>query len=52
VVRAERDADLLGADYALVEKNGLLRCLDKLLEHKTRCSIICASAGRICSGQF
>ena len=28
-------ADLLGADYALVEKNGLYRCLDKLLEHKT-----------------
>src|SRR5467141_1599653 len=27
--------DLLGADYALVEKNGLYRCLDKLLEHKT-----------------
>src|SRR5712691_2739336 len=28
-------ADLLGADYALVEKNGLYRCLDRLLEHKT-----------------
>jgi transposase len=28
-------ADLLGGDYALVEKNGLYRCLDKLLEHKT-----------------
>jgi transposase len=28
-------ADLLGADYALVEKNALYRCLDKLLEHKT-----------------
>jgi transposase len=27
-------ADLLGEDYALVEKNGLYRCLDKLLEHK------------------
>jgi transposase len=27
-------ADLLGADYALVEKNALYRCLDKLLEHK------------------
>jgi transposase len=27
--------DLLGADYGLVEKNGLYRCLDKLLEHKT-----------------
>jgi transposase len=27
--------DLLGADYSLVEKNGLYRCLDKLLEHKT-----------------
>ncbi len=26
--------DLLGADYALVEKNGLYRCLDKLLAHK------------------
>ncbi len=26
--------DLLGADYALVEKNALYRCLDKLLEHK------------------
>jgi transposase len=28
-------ADLLGADYALVEKNALYRCLDQLLEHKT-----------------
>src|SRR5882757_485045 len=28
-------ADLLGADYALVEKNVLYRCLDKVLEHKT-----------------
>ena len=28
-------ADLLGTDYALVEKNALYRCLDKLLEHKT-----------------
>ena len=28
-------ADLLGADYGLVEKNALYRCLDKLLEHKT-----------------
>jgi transposase len=27
-------ADLLGEDYALVEKNALYRCLDKLLEHK------------------
>jgi hypothetical protein len=27
-------ADLLGADYGLVEKNALYRCLDKLLEHK------------------
>ena len=27
-------ADLLGSDYALVEKNALYRCLDKLLEHK------------------
>jgi len=27
-------ADLLGADYALVAKNALYRCLDKLLEHK------------------
>jgi transposase len=26
--------DLLGADYGLVEKNALYRCLDKLLEHK------------------
>jgi len=26
--------DLLGADYALVEKNALYRCLDKLLAHK------------------
>jgi transposase len=26
--------DLLGADYALAEKNALYRCLDKLLEHK------------------
>ena len=28
-------ADLLGADYALVEKNALYRCLDKPLVHKT-----------------
>jgi len=27
-------ADLLGEDYALVEKNALYRCLDKLLVHK------------------
>src|SRR5713226_5338824 len=27
-------ADLLGANYALVEKNVLYRCLDKLLPHK------------------
>jgi transposase len=27
-------ADILGADYGLVEKNALYRCLDKLLEHK------------------
>src|SRR5262249_44547357 len=27
-------ADLLGTDYALIEKNALYRCLDKLLEHK------------------
>lgn len=27
-------ADLLGADYGLVEKNALYRCLDKLLAHK------------------
>jgi hypothetical protein len=27
-------ADLLGADDALVEKNALYRCLDKLLVHK------------------
>jgi transposase len=26
--------DLLGEDFALVEKNALYRCLDKLLEHK------------------
>jgi transposase len=26
--------DLIGADYSLVEKNALYRCLDKLLEHK------------------
>src|SRR5262252_10502309 len=26
--------DLLGADYALVQRNALYRCLDKLLEHK------------------
>jgi hypothetical protein len=28
-------SDLLGEDFALVEKNALYRCLDKLLEHKT-----------------
>jgi transposase len=27
-------ADLLGADYSLVEKHALYRCLDKLLPHK------------------
>jgi transposase len=26
--------DLLGEDFALVEKNALYRCLDKLVEHK------------------
>ena len=26
--------DLLGEDFALVEKNALYRCLDKVLEHK------------------
>jgi hypothetical protein len=33
----ERSAmgDLLGADYALVEKNALYRCLDKVLAHKS-----------------
>jgi hypothetical protein len=34
-------ADLLGADYALAEKNALYRCLDKLLAHK--------AAGKTCS---
>ena len=47
-------ADLLGADDALVEKNALYRCLDKLLEHKAalfspRFRGGCASAGRTCS---
>jgi hypothetical protein len=28
-------ADLLGGDFALVEKNALYRCLDKLVVHKT-----------------
>jgi len=28
-------ADLLGADYQLVQKNALYHCLDKLLSHKT-----------------
>src|SRR5262245_9520817 len=28
-------AYLLGTDYALIEKNALYHCLDKLLEHKT-----------------
>jgi hypothetical protein len=28
-------ADLLGADYALVQRNALYRCPDKLIEHKT-----------------
>jgi len=41
--------DLLGADYSLVEKNSLYRCLDKLVEHSRRCSAICGNAGRICS---
>ena len=30
-------ADLLGADYALVEKNALYRCLDKLLGTRRSC---------------
>ena len=34
MVRGSAIADLLGVDYALVEKNALYRCLDKLLEHK------------------
>jgi hypothetical protein len=51
-------ADLLGADDALVEKNALYRCLDKVLAHKTalfshlrrrppiarRCAICCAGS--------
>ena len=32
--QASAMADLLGADFALVEKNALYRCLDRLLEHK------------------
>jgi len=32
--------DLLGADYSLVEKNALYRCLDKLLPTSVRYSII------------
>jgi hypothetical protein len=42
-------ARLLHADYGLAEITALYRCLDKLLEHKTALSIICASAGMICS---
>src|SRR6202521_3279219 len=47
-------ADLLGVDDALVEKNALYRCLDKLLEHKAalfspRFRGGCASAGKTCS---
>ena len=32
--QASAMADLIGADFALVEKNALYRCLDRLLEHK------------------
>src|SRR5215471_11548775 len=46
VVRAELAmGDLLGADDGLVQTNAIYRCLDKPLEHRRRCSIICASAG-------
>jgi len=49
VVRAERDGDLIGADYSLVEKNALYRCLDKLLEHQRRTvsSFAAALAGSV-----
>ena len=36
--------DLLGEDFALVEKNALYRCLDKLLEHKAALFIAPAPA--------
>ena len=42
-------ADLLGADYALAEKNALYRCLDKLLAHKAALFTHLRSAGKSCS---
>jgi hypothetical protein len=36
--------DLLGANFALVQKDNLYRCLNKLLAHKTDCSASCSSA--------
>ena len=44
-------ADLLGADYGLVEKNALYRCLDKLLEHKAALFDHLRQRCRICLGQ-
>ena len=41
--------DLLGADYSLVEKNALYRCLDKLVEHKEALFSHLRQRWRICS---
>jgi hypothetical protein len=37
-ILAPGQADLLGENYALVAKNALYRCLDKLLPHKAALS--------------
>jgi len=41
--------DLIGADYSLVEKNALYRCLDKLLEHKDALFLHLRQRWQICS---
>jgi hypothetical protein len=41
--------DLLDADFGLVEKNALYRCLASCWRTSRHCSAICASAGATCS---
>lgn len=40
---------LLGADFAVAEKDRLYRCLDRVLKHKQALSSTCSNDGRTCS---